>query len=133
MITLKKAIWSIKLKQAPYFYWQKSDGVCNNLKANPLYKEGLRKYCYDSIPKNDFNDYKEAYLYRRVFNCIHPEWANTPFYNTLIKEIKPYDYHLDLFDRLLINYTNPIIRSLIIFIRKTVSIINRLVPLNKHI
>lgn len=128
------------LKQALYFYRQASDGVCNNFKANPLYEEELRKHCYDSIPQKDFNDYKEAYLYRRVFlwrtkfnNSIHPEWANTPFYDTLIKEIKAYDFHLDLFDRLLINHTHPIIRCLILFIRKTASTINRLVLINKHI
>ena len=130
----------VTLNEALYFYRQGADGVCNNFKLNPSYEEDLRKHCYTSIPKEEFDVYKGAYLYRRIFlwrtlfnNCIYPSWANTPFHHTLKREIKQYSYNLTNSDKLLILYTNPILRCIIICSRKILSFFGSIATSFKNI
>ena len=110
-----------------YFYRQKSNGVCNNFTSTPDYEELLRKYILLSIPEEELNNHYKNYLHRRIwlwqnnFNkqIRRPSWANTKFHSTLIREIEQYRYNMKKSDWLLLKYTNPFIRFLIIYVRKT--------------
>lgn len=125
----------IKTTDKPiYFYRQNTNGVCNQFTHTHSYEELLRKHIQQSIPADKFIEYSKDYLWRRIFlwrtffnNSIRrPSWANTDFYNTLIKEIKLYEYNLCPTDWLLLKYTNPILRLLIITYRKSCSIFLRI-------
>ena len=120
-------------KSPLYFYRQATDGVCNNFISNPVYEEKLRICNYESIPNNEIHIYKDSYLYRRIFiwttffnNCYYTKWGNTPFHRTLVEEVKQYKLKMSWFDYQLLIHTNPIIRFIIISVRKGFNLLNRI-------
>lgn len=120
--------------KALYFYRQQTQGVCNNFKFNLEYEELLRKHFYLSIPQNVFETYKDVYLYRRILmwttffnNTFLIKEPHTAFRNTLIREIEEYNYKLSFFDEQLLKHTNPVLRFIIITIRKSVNLFRRFI------
>lgn len=113
-----------------YFYRQQNNGVCNNFTYTHQYEELLKKHVFKSIPHNEFDKYKNCYIYRRLWiwkirynkSYRKPDWSNTNLHKNLIDEIKKYGCTINTFDWLLLKYTNPIIRFAVIFIRRIISV-----------
>ena len=54
-------------------------------------------------------------------------WSNTNFHKQLISDIKKYNCKVSIFNWLLLKYTNPVCRLLIILARKSNAFLKRLV------
>ena len=109
-----------------YFYRQENNGVCRNFEYSHEYEDLLKDYILESIPQKEVERYRDEYIWRRVWlwtsqfnqSTKKPRWSNTQFHKSLIKDIKEYDCDISRFNWLLIIYTNPILRLIIISARK---------------
>ena len=110
-----------------YFYRQHSQGVCSTFKYTTEYAELLETYILKSIPIDEQKNYQNAVWQHRINvwntlfnNKYHVELANSVLHLKLISDLKTYKSRTAFFDRLLIIYTNPILRFIFINSRRIV-------------
>ena len=110
-----------------YFYRQQSQGVCSSFKYSTEYEELLETYILKSIPIDEQKNYQNAVWQHRINvwntlfnNKYHVEWAKSELHLKLISDLKTYKSRTAFFDRLLIIYTNPVLRFIIINSRRIV-------------
>ena len=118
---------NVKLINKPlYFYRQHSNGICSRFNHTAEYEELYREELLNTIPQSCFNDFSDAYVWRRIYFCRQngsnefkkPIWSNSKLHILLKKDIKKYKIDLPIFEKLLLYNTNVVSRILIILCRK---------------
>ncbi len=121
------------LKESLYFYRQHNASICNQFLYNAEYLEKLCCHLKESIPAKKMDKYMHSYikcridLWRTLLNnrIKIDDWAEKNFHKELKQDIEKYNYKLPTFDRLLLKYSNPAIRFLIITVRKARNLLHR--------
>ena len=118
---------NVKLINKPlYFYRQHCNSVCSRFSHTAEYEELFREELLNTIPQSRFNDFSNAYVWRRIYFCRQngsnefkkPIWSNSKLHILLKKDIKNYKIDLPLFEKLLLYNTNVVSRLFIILCRK---------------
>ena len=109
-----------------YRYELNPNGVANTFMTSPEYEEKLLKLKTDALPK-EFREYYIPYtIERRLlswrniwgYKYICKDMKSTAFYRDLKNDIETTGYHLGIIERVLFNHTNPILRFIIVNIKK---------------
>lgn len=109
-----------------YRYELNPNGVANTFMTSPEYEEELLKLKIDAIPK-ELREYYTPYTIERRLLSWRNLWGykyfckdmvSTAFYRDLKNDIETTGYHLGIIERVLFNHTNPILRFIIVNIKK---------------
>lgn len=113
-------------KKHIYNYRCNESGATKNTRLTPQYVQIIHKYKLRTIPRNERKQYiKDTIAIRFMrwqsfysFKYFVQNMKRNIFYIELKKDIQEYQYHIPFIDRVLFNYTNPIVRFILINIKK---------------
>ncbi len=114
------------IREPLYFYRKHATSVCSQFGYSAEYLSKLCHHLKESIPTKKMDEYMLSHIKCRAdlwrvllsYRIRIDDWAGTDFHRELKQDIKTYGYRLPISERLLLKYTNPIIRFFIITIRK---------------
>ena len=127
-------------KEKIYNYRQNENGAMRTIKKDIKYEELLHKYIKASIPNNDlsiyikdtipyrFSQWRQYYTYKYVVD----DMVAAKFYIELKQDIGLNKFKMHFFDKVLFYCTNPLIRFLIINIKKSCNITERIFDKINH-
>ena len=122
----QKELVAIVNKPDIYNYRQNENSITHSFTSTPEYEYQFHKWLVSSIPDNKKNKYFRLTIKNRLkhFNtfwgyryCVKG-MKRSLFYQELKNDIRTQEYKLRAIDRVIFNYTNPIIRFIAINIKK---------------
>ena len=125
-LAFKNFSYVIICKKNIYNYRCNESGATKNTRLTPQYVQIIHKYKLRTIPRNERKQYiKDTIAIRFMrwqsfysFKYFVQNMERNIFYIELKKDIQEYQYHIPFIDRVLFNYTNPIVRFILINIKK---------------
>ena len=114
-----------------YIYNQHEESCCSTFCFSEEYEEKLIELLFNSVPKNEQEKYKQIFIRRKLWawerrynNSIRrPQWAISGFNKRLLNEIKREEIEIGCINIMLLKYTNPFIRFILITSRKVFSLL----------
>lgn len=125
---------SIRMQHSPlYFYRQHDESCCRTFSFSEEYEEMLLECIFKSIPANERENFKDIYIRRELWawerrysNFIHrPRWSGSAFHKKLLSYVRSGEYNIGLINKMLLKHTNPFVRAIIIYCRKTITFLTR--------
>lgn len=112
-----------------YIYNQHEESCCSTFRFSEEYEERLIEYLNSSIPQDKQEEYSKLFIERRLWawkrrynnSYRKPGWSGSTFHRQLLTDIERRRIRIGFFNKLLLTYTNPIIRFLIIYCRRVFS------------
>lgn len=112
-----------------YIYNQHEESCCSTFCFTEEYEERLIEMLFLSIPPDKHDEYSRLFIKRRLWawerrynrSYQRPKWSNSKFHLQLKSEIKREKFDIDFFSKALLIYTNPMLRSIFIALRKAFS------------
>ena len=113
-------------KKNVYNYRTNETGATKSTTLTPFYEQIVHKYKLRIIPIHERSQYIEETIPIRFirwknyysFRYVVKDMNNCKFYNELKREMQKYQYPLSAIDRILFNCKNPLIRFIVINIKK---------------
>lgn len=113
-------------KKNIYNYRTNETGATKSTTLTPFYEQIVHKYKLRIIPIHERSQYIEETIPIRFirwknyysFRYVVKDMNNCKFYNELKREMQKYQYPLSAIDRILFNCKNPLIRFIVINIKK---------------
>ena len=112
--------------QCIYYYRQHESSIMHTFDGGVEYEEIFLQHLIHSIPVMEYDEYAKYVIIRKIrtfnyhfgYSSEVPEWRDSKFYNTLVKELKEHHIKELLIERLLITAKNQYIRKILIFLKR---------------
>ena len=116
-----------------YIYNQHEESCCSTFNFSEEYEEKLIELLFNSIPQNKQEEYKRLFIKRKLwawerrYNNSHhrPKWGSSNFHIQLKSDVKREKLNIDFFSKALLIYTNPVLRFILIALRKVFSLFKK--------
>lgn len=119
-----------------YNYRRHPESTYHSHIRTPENEQAIQEQRIKSIPKNEINKYIRDTITIRLlrfrefwgYKCVVKGMKETEFYKQLRKDVRKCKYKMNFIDKIIFNYSNPIIRVIAINVKKAVNIANKKEP-----
>ena len=117
------------IEEIIYNYRQHQESAYHSHTRTPENEQAIQEQRIKSIPTNEIDKYIKTTISIRLLR-FREFWGykyfvkgmkETEFYKQLRKDVRKYKYKMNFIDRMIFNYSNPIVRFLAINFKKTIN------------